>query len=49
MDPIRMTEINKAFILEFFNKYLKGMDVDFLTDASEQFPDVSIISVNPGS
>ena len=49
MDPIRMTEINKAFILEFFNKYLKGMDVDFLTESSEQFPDVLIISANPGT
>jgi hypothetical protein len=38
--PARVTQIVRAYLLSFFNKYLKGEDDHFLDGPSADYPEV---------
>ena len=42
IDPLRLLEIESTYITGFFNKYLKGEELDLGTVGSNLFPEVSI-------
>jgi predicted dienelactone hydrolase len=41
IDPVRLSEITGAYIVGFFDKHLKGQDVDLLVRPSELYPEVT--------
>lgn len=42
IDPVRLGEINKSYVVGFFDRTLKGLEVELLNESNDTFPEISI-------
>ncbi|MGW8316282.1 MAG: alpha/beta hydrolase family protein [Bacteroidales bacterium] len=47
IDPLRMLEIERTYVVGFFDRYLKGLEVPDLNQTNSPIPEVKIIEANP--
>jgi predicted dienelactone hydrolase len=47
IDPMQMLTIEEAYVVGFFDRYLKGKEVNVLEQTSSPFPEVKIVTEGP--
>jgi hypothetical protein len=45
IDPEKASKISSKVVVQFFNKYLLGKNIDFVT-LEKEYPDLELVKVN---